>query len=70
MEIIRDCKNRVACMGDAATGLVEFLYKGVKTRTKLSVGAAFTIERDDIVTRVTRISATAFQVESYDVLAA
>ena len=70
METFRDCKNRIACMGDAATGLVEALYKGVKTRTELSVGAAFTVERDDVVTKITRISTTAFQVESYFNLAA
>jgi hypothetical protein len=56
-------------MGDAATGLVESLYKGVKTRTELSVGAAFTVERDDVVTKITRISTTAFRVESYDLAA-
>lgn len=69
METFRDCKNRIACMGDATTGLVESLYKGVKTRTELSVGAAFTVERDDVVTKITRISTTAFQVESYDLAA-
>lgn len=69
METFRDCKNRIACMGDATTGLVESLYKGVKTRTKLSVGAAFTVERDDVVTKITRISTTAFRVESYNIAA-
>lgn len=69
METFRDCKNRIACMGDAATGLVESLYKGVKTRTELSVGAVFTVERDDVVTKITRISTTAFHVESYDLAA-
>ena len=69
METFRDCKNRIACKGDAATGLVESLYKGVKTRTELSVGAAFTVERDDVVTKITRISTTAFRAESYDLAA-
>lgn len=65
METFRDCKNRIACMGDAATGLVESLYKGCKTRTLLPIGAAFIVERDEVITKVTRISTTAFQVESY-----
>ena len=69
METFRDCKNRIACMGDAATGLVESLYKGCKTRTLLPIGAAFTVERDEVITKVTRISTTAFQVESYDLAA-
>lgn len=65
MEVIRDCKGRVACKGDAATGDVESAYKGHKTRTRLSIGEVFTIERDDIITKVTRISTTAFRVESH-----
>ena len=69
METFRDCKNRIACMGDAATGLVESLYKGCKTGTHLSVGAEFTIERDGVVTKITRVSTTAFHVESYDLAA-
>ena len=69
METIRDCKNRVACKGDATTGLVESLYKGFETSTLLSVGAAFVIKRDGVVTKITRISTTAFQVESHDLAA-
>ena len=70
METFRDCMNRVACMGDAATGLVEALYKGCKTRTLLPVGAEFTVERDHVITKVIRVSTTAFYVESYYDLAA
>jgi len=69
VETFRDCKNRIACKGDAATGLVESLYKGCKTGTRLSVGAEFTIERDGVVTKITRVSTTAFHVESYDLAA-
>lgn len=65
METFRDCKNRVACKGDAATGLVESLYKGCETSTQLPIGAVFTVKRDGVITKVTRVSATAFQVESY-----
>ena len=69
METFRDCKNRIACMGDATTDLVESLYKGCKAKTTLSVGGEFTVERDDVVTKITRISTTAFRVESYDLAA-
>ena len=69
METFRDCKNRIACKGDATTGLVESLYKGFEASTELSVGAAFTVKRDGVVTKITRISTTAFQVESYDLAA-
>ena len=65
METIRDCKNRVACKGDAATGLVESQYKGFETSTQLSIGAAVTFKRDGVITKVTRVSDTAFLVESY-----
>lgn len=61
---IRDCKDRLACKGNAETGLVEAMYKGQTTRTRLSLGEVFTIERDGVITNVTRISRTAFQVES------
>lgn len=64
MEEIRDCMNRLACKGNAATGFVESVYKGQKTRTRLAIGETFTIERSGIVTNVKRISTTAFQVES------
>ena len=69
METFRDCKNRIACKGDAATGLVESLYKGFETSTELSIGSVFTIKRDGVVTKITRVSTTAFHVESYDLAA-
>ena len=69
METIRDCKNRIACKGDAATGLVESHYKGFEASTQLSVGASITIRRDGVITKITRVSTTAFQVESYDLAA-
>mgnify|MGYP000293688478 CR=1 FL=1 len=65
MEEIRDCKGRLACKGNAATGFVEAMYKGQKTRATLSIGDKFTIEREGVVTDVIRVSATAFKVESH-----
>lgn len=65
MEEIRDCKGRLACKGNAATGFVEAIYKGQKTRTTLPVGETFTIEREGVVIKVIRISTTAFKIESY-----
>lgn len=65
METFRDCKNRIACKGDAATGMVESLYKGFEASAQLSIGAAFIVKRDGVVTKITRVSTTAFQVESY-----
>ena len=52
MEEIRDCKGRLACKGNAATGFVEAMYKGQKTRTTLSIGERFTIEREGVVTEI------------------
>jgi hypothetical protein len=65
MKEIRDCKGRLACKGDAATGLIESMYRGQKTQTILAVGAYLIIERDGVVTVITRISLTAFKVESH-----
>ena len=65
MEILRDCNGRIACKGDAATGLIETLYKGHKTRTKIPIGEKFIIEREGTMTIITRINNTSFHVESH-----
>ena len=64
MEDIRDCIGRLACRGDPKTGLIESAFKGVRTRTNLSVGSVFTVEREGIVTEVTLLDSSAFRVES------
>jgi len=69
MQDIKDCKGRLACKADAATGAVEQAYKGCKTSTQLPVGGSLTIERDAIVTVITRISPTNFQVDSHPLAA-
>ena len=70
MKAYRDCKGRIACMGDPTTGAVESAYKGCKTSTQLSIGDSFTIERDAVVTVITRVSTSDFQVESHYNIAA
>lgn len=67
MEKIRDCDNRLACIADPATGLIEFCYKKAKTRTHIPIGAVFTIERDGIITNIKRVSTLAFEVESHKI---
>lgn len=69
MEEIRDCKGRIACKGNADTGLVEVVYKRCKTSTQISIGGTFKIEREGVVTIVTRINNSAFYVESHDCVA-
>ncbi|MBD5537787.1 MAG: hypothetical protein HDQ99_19485 [Lachnospiraceae bacterium] len=51
-------------MGNPETGLVECIYKGNKTSAVLAVGETFTVERQDIVTIITRVAAHDFEVES------
>ncbi|MCM1166632.1 MAG: hypothetical protein NC401_11560 [Ruminococcus sp.] len=51
-------------MGDPKTGLVECCYKGNKTSAVLAIGETFTVERQDIITTVMRVSAHDFKVES------
>ena len=65
MEEIRDCNGRIACKGNATTGLIEVLYKRCKTSTQIPVGGTLRIERDGVVTIVTRLSDSAFHVESH-----
>jgi hypothetical protein len=51
-------------MGNPESGLVECLYKGNKTSAVLAIGESFTVERQDIVTIITRVTAHDFKVES------
>ena len=57
-----DCLGRLACMGDPETGLVECLYKGNKTSTVLLIGESFTVERQEIITTITRTDDNGFKV--------
>lgn len=59
-----DCLGRLACKGNPETGLVECLYKGNKTSTILAIGESFTVERQEIVTIITRVAAHDFKVNS------
>ena len=61
----RDCTGRLAATGDATTGLVENRYKGQKTKALLRIGASLTIERENVITIITRISFTTFNAESH-----
>lgn len=65
MEDIRDCRGRLVCKADAPTGIVEMQYKGLRTETCLSPGSAMTIEREGIVTTVTRSHQPPFSMESH-----
>ncbi len=65
MDEIRDCRQRLVCRADAKTGQVEQGYKQCFTRTKLPIGGQFSIERDGALTVITRVSTTAFFVESH-----
>lgn len=69
MEELRDCKDRLVCIGNPATGFVESLYKGHKTSTYLSAGEFFTIERQGVVTNITLTAGGKFEIESYIVAA-
>jgi hypothetical protein len=51
-------------MGDPETGLVECLYKGNKTSTVLLIGESFTVERQEIITTITRTDDNGFKVTS------
>ena len=68
MQELRDCKGRIACMGNASTGFVECLYKGHKTRAHLNIGDNFIVEREGIETIITRVSDMAFAVDSHRAL--
>ena len=64
MEEVRDCRGRLACIVEECTGYVETVYKGQKAGTYLPVGATFMIERDGILTTVTRDTQVTFITNS------
>lgn len=49
-DIIRDCKNRVICYGDAMTGMVENKYKSQILKMYIPIGGNLSIKRDDTMT--------------------
>ena len=66
---LRDASGSLICKGDASTGLIEHIYKRCKTQTHLAIGGYIVIERDDIATKITRISTLHFQIERYALVA-
>ena len=61
---IYDCKDRLVCKGDPATGFVESKYQKQTMRTMLPLKTCLIIEREHVWTRITRVSNTKFRVES------
>jgi len=62
---IRDCKGRIACKGNPKTGVLEVLYKKCKTSTILNIGGTLQIEREGVMTKITRKCTNEFLVNSY-----
>ncbi|OXS26897.1 MAG: hypothetical protein BI182_12260 [Acetobacterium sp. MES1] len=65
MERIHDCKGRMACMGNVKTGLLEVLHKKHRTSATIPNGGIFKIEREDVITIVTRMN-DKFEIQSYE----
>lgn len=63
MVTIRDCKGRICCVGDPATGYIENKYKGQEAIAYLEIGRSFIILRENILTRITRTDKNTFDVE-------
>lgn len=64
MEVIRDCVGRVVCKGDAGSGLIEIKYRDLVVQAILTTGETYTIEREGIITTVTRTNDSHFSVSS------
>ncbi len=65
MEVIRDYKGRVVCMANASDGLIEIKYRDIMVRAIVDIGGTYTVEREGIITKVTRTSESHFSVSSY-----
>lgn len=61
---IYDCKNRLICKGNPVTGFVETKYQKQVTRTRLQIHDCIIIERDRVLTKITRIDNEQFKIES------
>ncbi len=61
----KDCRERCICYADPATGEIEHEYKREKTSTQIPIGGKYRVERDDVITILTRISDQEFTVDSY-----
>ena len=59
-----DNLGRCVCFADPLTGIVEFKYKGAKTRTCVQIGGVYIIERDETVTMLERVSNEEFRVRT------
>lgn len=66
---LHDCLGRLACMGNPNTGFVECVYKGHKTSTTLEIGESFTVERQNIITIITRLPNNHFDIYSHRTVA-
>jgi hypothetical protein len=66
---VRDCLGRLTCICNETSGMVEVAYKGCLTKTVLEIGGTIEITRQGITTRVTRISDTAFDIQSIAIAA-
>lgn len=66
---LHDCLGRLACMGNPITGFVECVYKGHKTSTTLEIGESFTVERQNTITIITRLSNNHFDICSHRTVA-
>ncbi len=65
MEIIRDYKGRIVCKANASDGHIEIKYRSLTIRATVGIGDTYTVEREGIITEVTRTSESHFSVSSY-----
>lgn len=65
MDIIRDCKGRVVCKANTSNGQIEIKYRDIVVRATVDIGSTYTVERDSVITQITRTSESHFSVSSY-----
>lgn len=65
----RDRLNRIVCYADGVTGEIWHEYRKVKTKTTVPIGGTFSVEREGVMTILTRTGAPEFDVTSYKIAA-
>lgn len=64
MEQIRDCLGRIVCKGNPGSGFIEIRYRDLTVQAILAIGDSYTVEREKVVTTITRTSKLRFSVSS------
>lgn len=62
---VEDCCGKCVCYADGETGMIQRRGRGAEEIFFVPVGQFYRFVTDDVVTLLTRVSATEFQIDSF-----